>query len=63
IATGSIAIFTHDHTYEKRGMGIKTVPNIQKCQVDLLGNISFVKRETRQYFSKGNKRLSDDIAT
>lgn len=50
IATGNIAVISHDHSYEQGGMGIKTLLQLEKCEVDVLGNISFVKKEKRQGF-------------
>ena len=43
----SITVITHDNCYERRGLGTKTIPEIKKCSVDVLGNISFVKGEKR----------------
>lgn len=50
IANGSILVITHDNSYEKRGLGIKTLLQLEKCEVDVLGNISIVKQEKRQGF-------------
>lgn len=50
ISTGSILVITHDNSYEKRGLGIKTLLQLEKCEVDVLGNISLVKQEKRQGF-------------
>lgn len=40
---------THDNTYKVRSIG-KTVSLIEKYQVDVLGNVTKVKREKRQSF-------------
>lgn len=50
ISTASILVITHDNSYEKRGLGIKTLLQLEKCEVDVLGNISVVKQEKRQGF-------------
>ena len=50
ISTGNIKVITHDNSYEKRSFGIKTLLQLEKCEVDVLGNISFVKKEKRQGF-------------
>ena len=50
IAAGNIKVITHDNSYEKRGFGIKTLLQLEKCEVDVLGNISLVKQEKRQGF-------------
>lgn len=47
---GTITVITHDNSYEKRGFGIKMLLQLEKCEVDVLGNISFVKQEKRQGF-------------
>lgn len=43
-------VTNHDNSYEKEGLGIKTLLRLEKCEVDVLGNISFVKKEKRQGF-------------
>ncbi len=58
ISTGSLGVFTHDHTYNIAGLGVKTLPKLQKCVVDVLGNISFVKKEKRQCFNQ-KKNISN----
>lgn len=50
IATGAITIETHDGAYKARGLGMKTLQQIKKYQVDMLGNYHEVKKETRQKF-------------
>lgn len=50
ISAGNIKVITHDNSYEKRGFGIKTLLQLEKCEVDVLGNISVVKKEKRQGF-------------
>ncbi len=47
---GTITVITHDNSYEKRGFGVKMLLQLEKCEVDVLGNISFVKQEKRQGF-------------
>ena len=46
----SITVINHDNSYEIKSMGIKTLLQLEKCEVDVLGNISFVKKEKRQGF-------------
>jgi len=50
---GKISIINHDNSYKTR-TGVKTLPLIEKYQVDVLGNISKVGFEPRQGF--GNQR-------
>lgn len=50
IATGSIKVIINDNTYFARGLGIKTLIKFEKYQVDVLGNISKVGKETRRKF-------------
>ncbi|MCL2386448.1 MAG: type II CRISPR RNA-guided endonuclease Cas9 [Defluviitaleaceae bacterium] len=52
IATGAITIINHDNSYTKESLGVKTLLLLEKCQVDVLGNITKVSREQRQDFSK-----------
>ena len=40
----------HDSTYSFRGIGIQSLECIKKYQVDVLGNVTEVKHETRKYF-------------
>ena len=50
IATAAISICTHDNAYTVSSLGFKTLKSVRKYQVDVLGNISEVKKETRQRF-------------
>ncbi len=50
ISTGSITALNNDHTYEIPSLGVKTLVKLEKYQVDVLGNISKVGKETRQKF-------------
>lgn len=50
IATASIALENHDGSYKMRGLGVKTLVNIEKYVVDPIGNISKVNKEKRMYF-------------
>ena len=52
ISGGSICIITHDNSYTVKGLGVKTLQKLEKYQVDVLGNISLVKKEKRQPFHK-----------
>ena len=51
IANGNIDILGNDNSFFARGVGIATLLNIEKMQVDYLGNLSKVKERTRQTFS------------
>lgn len=50
ISTGAMTVETHDRTYEVKSLGIKTLDLLEKYQVDVLGNITKVHKETRQAF-------------
>ena len=53
IATGAIALATHDRRYLQSGLGLKTLQSIEKYQVDVLGNYYKVDLpEKRMNFSK-----------
>lgn len=49
IATNSITVITNDNSYRLDSIGIKTLPEIKKCAVDVLGNLIPVARETRKH--------------
>ena len=57
ISTGAIKVITHDNSYKIKSLGIKTLLEFKKCQIDVLGNISKVTNEKRKGFSQGK----DDI--
>lgn len=50
ISTSCISGITHDNTYKHRSIG-KTILKIEKYEVDVLGNIKKVGKETRQKFN------------
>ena len=50
-ATASIAGKLHDNKAAFRSIGIQGLNCIKKCQVDVLGNISFVHKEKRMTFN------------
>ena len=50
ISAGNITVINHDNSYGIKSMGIKTLLQLEKCEVDVLGNISVVKQEKRQGF-------------
>lgn len=50
IAAGAITVINNDNTYMVRGSGVKTLECLEKYQVDVLGNITKLKKETRQPF-------------
>lgn len=51
ISTAAISGENHDSSYFLKGIGVKTLANFEKYQVDVLGNKSKVKKETRMSFS------------
>lgn len=51
IATASIAGIANDSGYKFRSLGIQNLEVFEKCQVDVLGNVSIVKQEKRMGFS------------
>lgn len=50
ISGAVISIINSDNTYGVASLGIKTLKSIRKCTVDVLGNVTFVKKEKRQGF-------------
>ena len=50
ISTASIAGISNDSSFKFRGLGIQGLEIFEKCQVDILGNISVVRHENRQGF-------------
>ena len=50
ITTAAIGIITNDNTYIVKSLGIKTLINLEKYQVDVLGNYTKIKKEVRQPF-------------
>ena len=50
-STASIAGKFHDSSAAFRGLGIQGLKDLRKCNVDVLGNISFVKKEKRMPFN------------
>lgn len=51
ISKGSIRCVTNDNTYLVEGLGIKTLENIDKYTVDVLGEYHPVRKEERQGFN------------
>lgn len=47
ISTAAIYLISHDKAYEQTSLGVKTLKSIKKFQVDVLGNITEVHKETR----------------
>jgi CRISPR-associated endonuclease Csn1 len=43
----SISGMSHDRSFSFRGLGIQKLDLLEKCYVDMLGNISIVKHEQR----------------
>lgn len=52
IYTASIQVKSHDNSYTGRGIGLATLLNIEKYQIDYFGNYNKVKEKTRQKFKK-----------
>lgn len=50
ISTASFNGKSHNGSFEFDGLGIKSLESLKKYQVDILGNISEVKREKRMGF-------------
>ena len=50
IAGGKINGCSHDHSFSFRGLGIQSLEYLKKYQVDVLGNVSEVKKEKRMRF-------------
>ena len=50
IATASIAGIAHDSNFSFEGLGIQKLLQFEKCQVDILGNVSYVRKEQRMGF-------------
>ena len=51
VSKGSIDCSASDKKFKLRGLGIQSLIIFEKCQVDVLGNISVVKHEKRMDFS------------
>jgi CRISPR-associated endonuclease Csn1 len=54
VATAVLNGVTHDHTYKHRSIG-KTMAKIEKYEVDVLGNVRKVGKETRKTFDRRKK--------
>jgi len=52
ISGGTMSVITHDNSYKIASLGAKTLQIFEKYQVDVLGNISKVGRESRQGFAQ-----------
>lgn len=50
IANANIKGIAHDSRYKFKSLGVQNLEILEKCQVDILGNISVVKREKRMGF-------------
>lgn len=55
ISTAAINGLAHDGSFKIESLGVKTLVNIEKYEVDILGNLFKVKHETRQSFSRKRK--------
>ena len=56
ISTASITIRTHDNAYGIPSLGVKTLKTFHKYQVDVLGNVFPVHKETRQNSADSSKK-------
>ena len=52
ISSGSINCCNHDNSYKKKGMGVKTLEKLEKCSVDVLGEVHTVEKEPRIPFTQ-----------
>lgn len=52
ISTASISCITHDNSYKKDSLGLKTLESVEKYSVDVLGKVYRVNRERRQPFGR-----------
>lgn len=50
ISVGSILVSTHDAAYTLSGLGVKTLLSLKKYEVDVLGHIRPIGKESRQRF-------------
>lgn len=50
VANANMSVIAHDNSFELGSLGIQRLELIEKCQVDILGNISVVRHENRQGF-------------
>lgn len=50
ISGGKIELRAHDNSFTARSLGIQSLEYIKKYQVDVLGNVTEVKKEKRQKF-------------
>lgn len=50
ISTASVSGMADDSSFKFRGLGIQSLDLFEKCQVDILGNVSVVKKEKRMGF-------------
>ncbi|MCL2400147.1 MAG: type II CRISPR RNA-guided endonuclease Cas9 [Defluviitaleaceae bacterium] len=61
-STGSIKIIKHDNSYIIESTGAKTLLELKKCQVDVLGNISQSGKEERKGFFENKREGSHGIS-
>ncbi len=52
ISSGTISFRTHDNSYETQSLGIKTLENLSKFTVDVLGSYHEVRSEPRMPFHR-----------
>ena len=55
-STGAAGLIMHDNSFETR-LGLKTLKKFKKYVVDVLGNVTEVKKETRQPLKENNKKF------
>ena len=50
ISNASITVETHDRSNPIPSLGVKTLKNLEKWNVDVLGNRTKINKEKRQYY-------------
>ena len=59
ISSASLTLINHDNTYYAKGIGIKTLLELKKYEVDMLGNYHEIKvPQKRLAFNLENKHKS-----
>lgn len=48
IATASLKLYSHDMCYKTSGVGVKTLPKLDKCYVDVMGKVYSAPKEIRK---------------
>lgn len=61
-STGGLAVISHDNGLRAEGIGSKTLVTFQKYQVDILGNLTKVKKEKREDFASLRCKKSNEVS-